>query len=72
MLYVINNKYYIKVGRKFIPVEINYKNNDIELIPNRKNYIEDDGKVKYTTQMVDKNFKESFKPKESNFKLKND
>ena len=33
MLYVINNKYYIKVGRKFIPVEINYKNNDIELIP---------------------------------------
>ena len=72
MLYVINNKYYIKVGRKFIPVEITYKNDDIELIPNRKDYIEDNGKVKYTTQTVDKKFKESFKPKKSNYELNRD
>lgn len=72
MLYVINNKYYIKVGRKFIPVEIQYKNGDIDLKPNRQNYIEDNGKVKYTTQIVNKEFKERFKPKKSNFELKDD
>lgn len=72
MLYVINNKYYVKVGRKFIPVEINYKNDDIELIPNRKNYIEDNGKVKYTTQIIDEKFKDSFKPKKSNYELNRD
>lgn len=72
MLYVIDSKHYIKVGRKFIPVEIQYKNGDIDLKPNRQNYIEDNGKVKYTTQTVDKKFKESFKPKKSNYELNRD
>lgn len=72
MLYVIDGKHYIKVGRKFIPVEVQYKNGDIDLKPNKKNYIEDNGKVKYTTQHVDESFKERFKHKKSNFELKND
>lgn len=72
MLYVIDNKYYVKVGRKFVPVEIKYKNGDIELTPNRKQYIEDNGKVKYTTQIIDEKFKDSFKPKKSNYELNRD
>lgn len=62
MLYVINDKHYIKVGRKFILVDIEYKNNDIVLKPNRTNFIEDNGKVKYKTQVVDDKFKQKFKP----------
>lgn len=63
MLYVIDKKYYVKVGRKFIPVDITYKNNDIQLTPHKEKYIEDDGHIKFKTQIVDEKFKQSFKPK---------
>lgn len=72
MLYMINKNYYIKVGRKFINVDISYENNDINLKPNRKKYIEDNGKIKYEMIKIDDNFKNKFKPKETpSYNLRN-
>ena len=62
MLYVINKRYYIKVGRKFILVNITYNNGDIQLKADKSSIIEDNGNVKYTTQVVDDEFKKKFKP----------
>lgn len=62
MLYVINKRYYIKVGRKFILVNITYNNGDIQLKADKSSIIEDNGNVKYTTQIVDEAFKKKFKP----------
>ena len=46
MLYKISNKYYVKVGKDFVEVELVYSNNDISLKPTN-NKIENDGNVKY-------------------------
>ena len=62
MLYVINKRYYIKVGRKFILVNITYNNGDIQLKADKSSIIEDNGNVKYTMQVVDDEFKKKFKP----------
>lgn len=62
MLYVINKRYYIKVGRKFILVNITYNNGDIQLKADKSSIIEDNGNIKYTTQVVDDEFKKKFKP----------
>ena len=62
MLYVINKRYYIKVGRKFILVNITYNTGDIQLKADKSSIIEDNGNVKYTTQVVDDEFKKKFKP----------
>ena len=62
MLYVINKRYYIKVGRKFILVNITYNNGDIQLKADKSSIIEDNGNVKYTTQVVAAEFKKKFHP----------
>lgn len=46
MIYEINNKYYIKVGKDFVEVEMVIKNDDIQLKPT-KNKVENNGNVKY-------------------------
>ena len=46
MIYEINNKYYIKVGKDFVEVEMVINNDDIKLNPT-KNKIENNGKIKY-------------------------
>lgn len=66
MVYMIKDKYYIKVGRKFIYVDIVYNNNNITLKPNKKIFIEDDGKVKCRTIVIDEDFKNKFKPTSNN------
>lgn len=66
MVYMIKDKYYIKVGRKFVHVNIVYNNNNITLKPNKKIFIEDDGKVKYRTIVIDEDFKNKFKPTSNN------
>lgn len=66
MLYEIKGEYYIRVGRKYIKVNVEYKNNDIDIIPSSpKVVIEDNGNVKYREQIVDEAFKKRFANKGS-------
>lgn len=65
MLYVIDNKYYFKMGRKFVRVNVTYKNGDLQLDANPKEYIEDNGNIEYSTQNVDEAFKNKIKSSKS-------
>lgn len=46
MLYEINKKYYIRVGKDFVEVELVYSDKDVDLKPT-KNKIENNGNIKY-------------------------
>lgn len=61
MLYEIKGEYYIRIGRKYIKVNVEYKNNDIDIVPSSPRVvIEDNGNVKYREQIVDEAFKKRF------------
>lgn len=57
MLYKINNDYYIRVGRKYIKVDIVVKNNNVTLKPNNKYVIEDNKSLKVSEVAFDDSFK---------------
>lgn len=46
MLYQIDNKYYVRVGKDFTEVEIIVKGNDIDLKPTT-NKVENNGNIEY-------------------------
>lgn len=64
MLYEINKEYYIRVGRRFIKVDVVVKNNDLDITPHKPTYeIEDNGNIKYKIQNVDDDFKKKISSK---------
>lgn len=66
MLYVIDNNYYIKIGRKYIKVDLDYKDNDLVVKSNKNDFIEDNGSLSVTTKVIDddlKNYIKSLKSK---------
>lgn len=46
MLYKIDEKYYVRVGKDFTEVELVFENNDVDLKPTQ-NILEDNGNVFY-------------------------
>lgn len=46
MIYKIDNKYYVRVGKDFTEVELVFKDNDVDLKPTQ-NIIENNGNVSY-------------------------
>ena len=46
MIYKIDNKYYVRVGKDFTEVELVFKDNDVDLKPTQ-NILEDNGNLKY-------------------------
>lgn len=65
MLYKINNDYYIRVGRKYIKVDIVVKNNNVTLKPNNKYVIEDNKSLKVSEVAFDDSFKKSMIEREN-------
>lgn len=59
VIYKIKDNYYLKVGRKYIKITFDIKNDNVSLVPNNKDFIEDDGKLK----VEHVNFDDSFKKK---------
>ena len=57
MLYKINNDYYIRVGRKYIKVDVVVKSNNVTLKPNNKYVIEDNKSLKVSEVAFDDSFK---------------
>lgn len=68
MLYVIDNNYYIKIGRKYIKVDLDYKDNDLVVKSNKNDFIEDNGSLSVTTKVIDDDFKNYIK----SLKIKSD
>jgi len=46
MIYKIDNKYYVKVGKDFTEVELVFKDNDVDLKPTQ-NKLENNGNIPY-------------------------
>lgn len=46
MIYKIDNKYYVRVGKDFTEVELVFKDNDVDLKPTQ-NILEDNGNINY-------------------------
>lgn len=65
MLYIIDNECYILVGNKYVKVDFDVNNNDVTLIPNRKEYKERNVNLKVKQQPFDNKFKEKIKKKQS-------
>lgn len=49
MFYQINDKYYVKVGRKYIEVVPEINGKEVNMKPNNKSYLEDNGMLKVKT-----------------------
>ena len=66
MLYEINKEYYIRVGRRFIKVDVVVKDKDINITPHKPTKeIEDNGNIKYTEHVINEDFKKRFVNKSS-------
>lgn len=64
MLYEIDKEYYIRVGRRFIKVDVVVNHNDINITPHKPTKeIEDNGNIKYKIQNVDDEFKKKLSSK---------
>ena len=72
MLYKIKNDYYIRVGRKYIKVDIVVKNDSVLLVPDNKSIIEATKGLQVSEQVFDDAFKkkiiESRKPRSTDDK----
>lgn len=72
MLYKIKNDYYIRVGRKYIKVDIVVKNDSVLLVPDNKSVIEATKGLQVSEQVFDDAFKkkiiESRKPRSTDDK----
>ena len=60
MLYKINNDYYIRVGRKYIKVDMVVKGDNILVTPDNKSVIEHNNSLKVTEVKFDDAFKKAF------------
>ena len=65
MLYNIDNKYYILVGNKYVKVDFNVKNDNVTIVPNRKEYKERNVNLIVKEQPFDDKFKEEIKKKQT-------
>ena len=67
MLFKIEKDYYIRIGRKYIKVDIVVKNDDVSLVPDKKVVLESNKDLKVVEYVFDDNFKkkiiESRKPR---------
>lgn len=79
MLYKIDNKYYVRVGKDFTEVELVYKDNDVDLKPTQK-VLENNGNINYEEvnflqekqKLLDKhNSNKEYKNSDKEFKAKN-
>lgn len=57
MLYEMNNNYYIRVGRKYVKVDIVVEDDDVKLVPNNKQVIEDNKSLDVSEIAFDDSFK---------------
>lgn len=64
MLYLIDNKYYMFRNREYVRVDVELKNNELNIKPNRKEVIEANDNVKFKSISIDKVI-EKLKDKES-------
>lgn len=82
MIYKIDGKYYIKVGKDFTEVELVFTDNDVDLRPTN-NILENNGDIKYQEinflnekdnllkeHKSRKSSEESFEPKKKDFSKK--
>lgn len=63
MLYLINGEYYMYRNREYIKVDVELKNNGLNIKPDRDDVIEDNGNVKAKSITVDSLIKEMKKEK---------
>lgn len=64
MLYVINGKYYMLRNREYVQVDVELKDNELSIKPNRENVIEINDDVKAKSVLTDElieNLKEDSK-----------
>lgn len=61
MLYVIDNDYYIKIGRKYIKVDLDYKDNDLVVKSDKSKVIEDNPSLTVSQKVIDDDFKNYIK-----------
>lgn len=76
MIYKIEDKYYVRVGKDFTEVELVFNDNDVDLKPTQ-NILENNGNIKYEeinflaekNKLLEenKNSNKEFKPKNKNF-----
>lgn len=59
MLYEINNNYYIRVGRKYVKVDMIVDGEDVKLSPNNKKVIEDNKSLEVSEVAFDDSLKKS-------------
>ena len=59
MLYEMNNNYYIRVGRKYVKVDIIVEGDDVKLVPNNKQVIEDNKSLDVSEIAFDDSFKKA-------------
>lgn len=57
MLYKINDKYYIRIGSKYVEVKLEVKNKDVNIIPINENIIENYDKSKIEEIVFNDDFK---------------
>ena len=58
MLYLINNEYYMLRNREYVKVDIELKNGELNIKPNRQYVIEANGDVKAHGVLIDNIIKE--------------
>lgn len=61
MLYNIDDKYYVLVGRKYIRVMPEVKGDEVVLTPNQKEYIEKNDSLKVKEQPFNEEFQKYIK-----------
>lgn len=57
MLYKIKDKYYVRVGRRFINVDVSIKDDNVNIIPHKPKETIEDSNVEYNIQEIDDDFK---------------
>lgn len=60
VLFKIKDNYYVRIGRKYIKVDIVVKDDNVSLVPNNKVVIEDNKDLVVTEQVFDDAFKKKF------------
>ena len=60
VLFKIKDNYYVRIGRKYIKVDIVVKDDNVSLVPNNKVVIEDNKDLVVTEQVFNDAFKKKF------------
>jgi hypothetical protein len=59
MLYKIKDDYYVRVGRKYIKIDMVVKGDDVQLVPNNKHVIEENKDLVVKQVSFDDKFKKA-------------